>query len=403
MSDFTKWLKDTYPTIPTVLGGQSVSLTPAKNIDYWVDSFGEVAMLELAKALVGNTSAGIKFDAAHFGQRKLIKAIHSYPAYPMESYANIPEARDFLQPYEWLTTEFSRGCIFSCAFCNFPILGVKGDYSRTKEDFEREMKHNYDNFGISNYYVADETFNDRVDKIQKFAEVVDDKLSFQPYFSAFMRADLLVSKPDSWDPLVRLGMGAHYYGIETFNHKSAKVVGKGMHPDKLKKGLLDIKDYFKSRIFYRGTISLIVGLPYETPATLKETEQWLDDNWQDQGLIAFPLDVDDVSESKENKYTNVSDFSKNLVKYGIREMQAPKEEWGDLDFYYNWRDGNWYEDTFMWEHDSMNIIQARDIAHGLQNKQISKYTLTNWGLGAPSIMAGRNVPLEESAHLTPGQ
>ena len=25
------------------------------------------------------------------------------------------EDRDFVQPYEWLVTEFSRGCKFSCA------------------------------------------------------------------------------------------------------------------------------------------------------------------------------------------------------------------------------------------------------------------------------------------------
>lgn len=393
LAQLTKWMKETYPDIKTVLGGQSVALTPANDIDYWVDSFGEVAMLELAKSFTGGSPTGIRFDTEHFGTKKLIKAIQFYPAYPLESYKNILEKRDFVQPYEWLTIEFSRGCKFNCAFCNFPILGVKGDYSRTQDDFEYEMKYNYDNFGVKNYYVADETFNDRVEKIIKFADVVEQRLDFKPYFSSFMRADLMISKPESWEHLVRLGMGGHYYGVESMNHASAKVVGKGMHPDKLKAGLIEAKKYFKERMFYRGTISLIVGLPYETPKSMAQSNEWLNSNWDDQGLVIFPLDVDDISTStKKAKYSNVSDFSKNLIKYGIREMQVDKKEWGDFDHLYNWRDGNWYDDVFMWEHDTMNILQARDIAYGMQNTGVFRFKLDNWQLGQMAAVIGQDIP-----------
>ena len=42
-------------------------------------------------------------------------------------------------------------------------------------------------------------------------------------------------------------MFGHFYGIESFNHKSAKAIGKGMHPDKVKQGLIDVKNYFKEQ------------------------------------------------------------------------------------------------------------------------------------------------------------
>jgi hypothetical protein len=56
ISVITAWMKKTYPNIKTILGGQSVASTPGTNIDYWVDSFGEYSILELAKSLKGFTS-----------------------------------------------------------------------------------------------------------------------------------------------------------------------------------------------------------------------------------------------------------------------------------------------------------------------------------------------------------
>jgi hypothetical protein len=380
LSSLTAWMQETYPNVKTVLGGQNVNLTKATNINYWVDSYGEVAMLELAKSLAGNTPQGLRFDLDHFGSKKLIKALHAYPAYNLGSYKIVMEKRDFIKEYEWLTVEFSRGCKFKCDFCNFPILGVKEDTSRSAEDFEHEMKYNYDTFGVDRYYVADETFNDRKEKIIKFADVAE-KLPFNPFFSGFVRADLMIKHPDTWEHMSRLNFGGQYYGIETFNHASAKVVGKGMHPDKVKEGLLDIKNYMSNRGFYRGTISLIVGLPYDTQQHWNETERWLRSNWTDQSAVIFPLDVQDLKDNGQSDYTNVSAFSKNLTKYGLREMKIPSSAYGDFDFFFNWRNGNWYDGYFMWEHDTMNVIQAREIATRMQNIILDGFKLDSWMLG----------------------
>jgi hypothetical protein len=397
MNEFTAWLKETWPDIPTVIGGQSVCATPAENMDYWVDSFGELAILDLARGFVGNTRVGIKFDMNYLGQRKVIKSISSYPAYPMESYRVKWQHRDFIQPFEWGTLEFSRGCKFSCSFCNFPILGVKGDYSRTQADFEAELRYNHDEFGVTNYYVADETFNDRVDKIIKFADVVD-TLDFKPFFSGFMRGDLLIGKPESWEHIARLGFGGQYYGIESMNHASGKVVGKGMHPDRIQQGLIDVKKYFSERMFYRGTISLIIGLPFESAETVKQTERWLLEHWLDQGLIVFPLDVEDVFDEDANRgLTNTSDFGQNLLKYGIRKMERDPVKLEAKTGYYNWRVGGYAPATVMWEHDSMNLMEAQDISYHLQQKAVHDFKLDCWQLDLHSYNAQQALPLEHNA------
>lgn len=381
LTHFTAWLKLEYPHIKTVIGGQNVLHTAAQNIDIWVDSYGEEAMLALAKALAGNTTSGIIFEPAFFGQKKVIKALHAYPSYTMGDYSVIMEKRDYLEPHEWLTVEFSRGCKFSCAFCNFPILGVKEDTSRSAESFEFEMRYNYDNFGINRYYVADETFNDRVEKISKFANVVE-RLDFDPFFSGFIRADLLQTK-GMIEELARMNFGGQYYGVETFNKKSGQVIGKGMDPEKVKQLVLKTKDYFKQQNkTYRGTISLIVGLPYSVEQEWYDAMAWLKENWLTESLVIFPLIVENLDEGREKDHTNVSKFAKNLQKYGLRSLGTDNVNFfpNPEECFFNWKEGNYSNNEVLWQHDTMNIFDAKRIANSLQPAVAEEFKGDCWQL-----------------------
>jgi hypothetical protein len=302
----------------------------------------------------------------------------------MGDYSVIMEKRDYLEPWEWLTVEFSRGCKFSCAFCNFPVLGVKEDTSRSAESFEYEMRYNYDNFGINRYYVADETFNDRVEKITKFADVVE-QLDFEPFFSGFIRADLFQNKT-MIEELARMNFGGQYYGIETFNHQSGKIVGKGLHPDKVKQLVLDAKNYFNQHNKpYRGTISLIVGLPYSVEQEWHDNMNWLKEHWITESLVIFPLIVENLEDDRQKDHTNVSKFAKNLQKYGLRRLGSK-----DVDFFgnweqelFNWKEGNYSNNEVLWEHDTMNIHDAKRIADSLQNSALCEFNMDCWQMGFP--------------------
>lgn len=318
LDDFVDWLKLCYPHIKTVIGGQSRQLLLTKNIDYYVHGYGEKAILEIVKSIAGNSNANLKFDSNFFGSKKVITANESYPAFPMKSLKIKYEDRDNIQPWEWLTLELARGCIFQCAYCNFPVLGVRDDHTRSAEDFEEEVKENYDRWGVTNYYLADETVNDYSEKIFKFAEVID-RINIQTTMAGFIRADLLVNRPQDWDPLIKLGLIAHFYGIETMNHASAKAVGKGMDPVKLREKLLDARKYFKDRGLYRGTIGIVVGLPHETIETQYATFDWLYKNWSGEATNVWALEI-----PKADAKTNVpSKLAKDFAKYGYRESSAP--------------------------------------------------------------------------------
>jgi hypothetical protein len=184
------------------------------------------------------------------------------------------------------------------------------------------------------------------------------------------------------------------------NHASGKVVGKGMHPERIQQGLIDVKKYFSERMFYRGTISLIIGLPFESAKTVKQTEDWLLKHWIDQSLVVFPLDVEDVFDEEVTRgLTNTSDFSQNLLKYGIRKMERDPVKLEPKTGYYNWRMGGYAPTAVMWEHDSMNIMEAQDISYHLQQKATHDFKLDCWSLDVHGYNAQQALPLHHNAQL----
>lgn len=353
---FCGWIKETYPDLFIVTGTQQKPIFTSKYVDYSISGYGEYAIEALLKYKVGNGPRP-KFDLIKGkGGQHIISSLHTYPAHPMREPIIKYEDRDFIMPGEWGQIEFSRGCKFACDFCNFPILGVKGDYTRTAESVRTQLMDSYDRFGITGYTVTDETFNDRTEKITKFADVVE-SLPFKPYFTGFIRADLMISRKRDQEELLRMNFLGHYYGVESFNHEAVKFVGKGMHPDRMKQGLVDAKNYFNSNSdnMYIATISLICGLPYETIESLNETEKWLKENWLDQNIIAWAFEMTDDSWSEQSK------ISKDYAKYGYRKlpMYVPKELGMAIP--------HQHTSLVNWENDNMNFEQAVVIANQLQN------------------------------------
>jgi len=386
LDQFVDWIKLTHPHVSMIVGGQSRPRIESKGIDYYIHGYGEMAMLELVKYIIGTPGVKIAFDPLFFGSKRVISANDTYPSFPMKSLRIKYEERDDIQPWEWLTIEFSRGCKFKCDYCNFPVQGVKGDYTRDAEDFEAEMRDNYERWGVTQYYVADETFNDRTEKIEKFAAVVD-RLDFKPYFSGFIRADLMVArKKQDWDKMARLGFFGHFYGVETMNAETAKAIGKGMAPDKLQAGLLEAQSYFKSKGDYSASMGIVVGLPHETIESQMRTLKWVEDNWQGEAVHVWPLEI-----PMDPKQDVLSTISKDYQKYGYRiskdEPPPAPEEFKRLgDEVTRIKHGI---SNMCWENDNMSFADACQISNDffmrMHDKElnfgISMFTFGDYGVG----------------------
>jgi hypothetical protein len=194
------------------------------------------------------------------------------------------------------------------------VLGVKDDHTRDAQDFHDNLVRNYDNWGLYRYSIADETFNDYTGKIIKFADEVE-KLHFKPLLGGYIRADLLHTRPGDIEHLSRMQFNGHFYGVESFHRPSAAAIGKGMDPAKIKQAILDTKDYFmKHNGYYRGTISLIAGLPHETEETMQETLNWCEEHWKTNNVMIHPLVI--PSDTLDN--TTHSVLSTQYEKQGYK-------------------------------------------------------------------------------------
>jgi hypothetical protein len=116
--DFTTWLKETYPEIKIIFGCNAYKNFNTKNIDYYVAGYGELALTALLEYLFSNGKRPI---ITPIDDNKVIEAQKYYAATPWREPNIFYEDRDFIQPHEWLGIEFSRGCKFKCAYCNFPV------------------------------------------------------------------------------------------------------------------------------------------------------------------------------------------------------------------------------------------------------------------------------------------
>jgi hypothetical protein len=157
----------------------------------------------------------------------------------------------------------------------------------------------------------------------------------------------MVARTEDREHMLRMNLLGHFYGIESTNADTLRVIGKGMHPDRLLSGLIESKQYFEShgRQIYRACVSLIAGLPYETMQSLEETKQWMLANWQGQQLLWNPLWIPEQTNSEQV----LSAFSIDPEKYGYTRYSGGVK-----------RKNNLLLDIMPWQNPHMNQFQAEE-------------------------------------------
>lgn len=220
---------------------------------------------------------------------------------------------------EVLPIEISRGCIFKCKFCAFPLNGKKKfDYIRDFDRIRDELIYNYENYNTTKYFFNDDTLNDSVYKIENLHRIIK-SLPFDIEFSSWMRLDLLYKNQDTIELLKDMGLKTTFFGIESFNNKSLKTIGKSMNSSKTKDFLEEL--YFNK---WNSEISLflgmIIGLPYESIDDINDSVDWLS-----KRPFSFHFEPLRLADAGGNFYK--SEFERNYLKYGY-ELND-KLEWSN--------------------------------------------------------------------------
>jgi len=272
------------------------------NADYYIEGFGETAVLAILQ-----NPATIK------STNKLIRANTDYPNdMQANSFSTRYLESDFVDPKELQTITFSRGCIFKCSFCNHSAIGVrKQDFEKDSQAIIDEFLYAYQHYGITKFLIQDSTFNDtdeKIDLLLKISTLIPEPIEVV----CFLRLDLLYRQPGLLDKLVKAGVVAVHFGIDSLNKETGRLIGKTVDPELLVQYLRDIKTQYPTLFIY-GTF--IAGLPRDTIEKQREICEWLNTELPMDMWYWFPLSIKQNTGSGEV----LSPIEQDYEKYGYRE------------------------------------------------------------------------------------
>lgn len=286
-------IKTRHPSIKFIAGGAATKeYKNSKLFDYVIFSYAEDKMLQLANSLSGRTN---------------------FKPFNVETLEHRFLDQDVILEGETLPIEISRGCIFKCAFCSFPLNGKhKLDYIRSPKLIAQEMQYNYDKFGTVNYLFTDDTFNDTTHKIRSLHQEIS-KLPFKINFISYLRLDLLYAHQEQIEMLKDMGLKVAAFGIETFHPTAGKAIGKNMSANKIKQFLDDLQNKYWSGDV-RIHCHMLAGLPGEPMSSVKESVEWL--HSRPFSVLYGSFDINEKSEDKSMIATDPAAYGYHLDEKG---------------------------------------------------------------------------------------
>lgn len=156
-----------------------------------------------------------------------------------------------------------RGCLWRCAFCNYPAMEGYRMRFRSVKSIIQEITLNFEKHGIFRYMFADSTFTAPVDRCLELLEAIA-KLPFRVQWAAYGRVDTIT--PKLRDAMVASGCVALYLGIESGDPEILRKMKKGFTVDHARTAASLLR-----AAEIKTTASWIIGWPGETPDSVKRT------------------------------------------------------------------------------------------------------------------------------------
>lgn len=261
---------------------------------------------------------------------------------------------DQIKSNEILNLEIARGCKFKCSFCSFPLIGQKdiASYYKTEETIYNELMINYKEHGTTKYFIADDTLNDSIEKLEMLARIRN-RLPFDLKTKAYIRADIIATQPKQLPLLLEGGLASCYIGIESFHPVAGKFAGKGMDPSRRKQALYDMQRHWGDAVSING--GYIVGLPGEDEQFVREQADWFaePDCPVNYGVSFLGLVIHPHTE-ESLVYPSAIDRDPEAFGYKIPDMNKPT---------------HWVKDDGT---DITTYLRAHEIATELNNQVWSK-------------------------------
>lgn len=263
------------PSLVTMMGGPHVSFSAAgtlvgyPGVDLIVRGEGERTIAELMAEGM-NPSAWEKIRGLAFRRNGGIVMTEPQPfiedldALPLPARHLLPLSRYQALGYP-ISIITSRGCPYSCIFClGRRMVGSRvrlRSASRVVDEIEQILS-----YGIDRINVADDLFVSHSGRVTEVCdEILQRGLRFS--WSAFARVNTV--DRETLKLMREAGCDSVSFGVETGNSDLLKLIRKGITREQVREAVSLCRE--------TGIIahtSFIVGLPGETPETLKETGEF---------------------------------------------------------------------------------------------------------------------------------
>jgi radical SAM superfamily enzyme YgiQ (UPF0313 family) len=363
-SPFFERLRKKY-SVPFVMGGAKSIVEYLDWADIFITGYADDATVAVTNYLADKGPTPVWRD---YKGKKVIDSNHQYDKKDLSNIGVVWKPEDGIDSRQALPMEIARGCIFNCAFCNFPLNNkTKFDYVRVKDDMQNEFIRNYENFGTTSYWLMDDTYNDSMQKLELMHDIIT-SLPFKIKFDTYVKPELLVRWPDQIDLLVETGLRGASFGVESLNTRARQAIQKGANADKVLDAITSMKQ--KSNGQVKVQCNFIVGLPYEDEKSIWKTHETVINHDAIDWWNWYPL----LIHSKDHHEYH-SPIDRDPAKYGYEVASTPV-------LIKNTGAGKTNAWNTMWRNDYMNSMTAGKLAGKLRNMDQPLLKIGGWSCGS---------------------
>lgn len=321
-------LKKWAPGLPVVVGGPHITAAPVTSIlhgcfDAGCVGEGEQTFYELVTALgrgepmdsvrglvVRHPDGAVKFTPPRLGQVEVDGL--PFPARQLldpKRYASLPTDVRYLPKFTQLAT---RGCPFTCTFCDHAAEGKKYRTPSPKYMVD-EMEHLVREFGAREIAFVGTTFTARRAQAEEFCDLLLER-NLKLTWTCSTRVDMVTE--DLLRQMKRAGCWSIRFGVESGNQEILNFIKKGITKEQVERAVrLCDKVGIHTKAFF------MIGHPKETKATIQETIDF-----------ACSLPLTDVTVQINTPLPNTPQFSQARAHGTIRDIDYSQYSFWDAVF-----------------------------------------------------------------------
>jgi anaerobic magnesium-protoporphyrin IX monomethyl ester cyclase len=300
--------------IKFIIGGPGVTNLPSFRFyesGYSIICYGEgeKTVVELVHALENRKSLeGIKGISYLNGGHE----IKTPPREPIENLDEIPfPARDLLEMEKYIgawernmgvrftSIISSRGCPFSCRFCDKITFGSRIRFMSPTRMIE-EIRHLYQRYGAELVYFEEDLFTVNRRRVLEFCSLMEKELPGKKW-GALSRVDTI-----DREMLARMkhaGCTHLTFGVESGSQKILDLLGKGITVKQIEKAIQSVKE-----VGIKAGLFLIIGVPGETKEDIEATKRM---------MAKLEPDLIEVSYLTPIPGTEIYEMTKHLIRNDI--------------------------------------------------------------------------------------